>query len=186
MAPVTAADKAIQYAMAQVGKPYQWGGNGPNKFDCSGLMQQAYKFAGISIPRVARNQATVGKAVTMAQALPGDLIFPYVDYRHVAMYLGNGQLIEAPRDGVPVHVVKVYGSAGGVRRIVEGGGAAVPGGVAGEGVGGTDRTAPTLDVLHMLQTLTSAKGWASMGLLLAGVMMLGIVAIAVASEEGLL
>lgn len=187
MPDATAVDKAISFALAQVGKKYQWGGNGPNAYDCSGLTQQSYKAAGIYIPRVARDQATVGKAVTMANALPGDLVFPYVDYRHVAMYLGNGQVIEAPRDGVPVHIVKEYGSAGGVRRMVEGGGSAVNPGVAGsDAAGGTGGTSPAVSVLHMLRTLTTSGGWASMGLLLAGIVMLGIVSLNIAASEGLI
>lgn len=187
MPGATAADKAIAFAMAQIGKPYQWGGNGPNSYDCSGLTQQAYKAAGVSIPRVARDQATVGRAVTIENALPGDLIFPYVDYRHVAMYIGNNQVVEAPRDGVPVHVVKVYGSAGGVRRMVEGGGAAIGAGVASQAIsGGTDGASPTMGVLHILQTMTNPKGWASLGLLLAGIVMLGVVAVNVAASEGLI
>ena len=186
MPNATAADKAIAFAMAQIGKPYQWGGNGPNSYDCSGLTQQSYKAAGISIPRVARDQATVGKAVTIENVLPGDLVFPYIDYRHVAMYVGNNQVIEAPRDGVPVHVVKVYASAGGVRRIVDGGGTAINPGVAGQNVGGTSQTSPATGVLQLLQTMTSPKSWASLGIILAGIVMLGVVAINIASSEGLL
>lgn len=186
MPDATAADKAIAFAMAQIGKRYQWGGNGPDAYDCSGLTQQSYKAAGIYIPRVARDQANVGRAVTIENALPGDLVFPYADYRHVAMFIGNGQVVEAPRDGVPVHVVKLYGSAGGVRRMVEGGGAAVNSGVASNGQGGTSGTSPAVGVLQMLLTLTSVKGWISLGLLLGGVVMLGVVALNVAAQEGLI
>lgn len=186
MPAATAADVAIQFALRQVGKRYVWGGNGPDGFDCSGLMQQAYKSAGVKIPRVARDQATVGKAVTIENAVPGDLVFPYVDYRHVAMYLGNGQIVEAAQAGVPIHVVKLYASAGGVRRIVDGGGAAV-GPIASEGVtGGVERPTPALGVLQMLQTVSSTGSWVSIGLLLAGIVLLGFVAIDVAASEGLI
>lgn len=186
MPDATAVDKAISFALAQIGKPYQWGGNGPNSYDCSGLTQQSYKAAGVSIPRVARDQATVGRAVTIESALPGDLVFPYIDYRHVAMYLGNGQVIEAAHSGVPVHVVKVYASAGGVRRMVEGGGAAVDP-ITGLGIGGKVAIAtPALGVFQILQTLTSPKGWASIGIMLAGIVILGIVAINIAAQDGLI
>ncbi len=183
--PATAADRAIQFCLQQLGKPYQWGGNGPDAFDCSGLMQQAYKSAGIQIPRVARGQAVTGRAVLIKDAVPGDLVFPYINYTHVAMFIGNGQVVEAARAGVPIHVVKLYGSAGGVRRIVEGGGAAIND-VSVVEPGGIPRLSPAGDVLDIVKTLTNPKSWASVGLLLTGIVLLGYVAIQVASQEGLL
>lgn len=98
----------IQAASAQLGKPYQWGATGPNAFDCSGLMLTSFASAGITLPRTAREQYTAGQHIPVAQAQPGDLLFWAYDptdpttIHHVALYLGNNTIIEAPRTGIPV------------------------------------------------------------------------------------
>ncbi len=105
-----AAAKAIAYAQLQLGKPYIWGGNGPVGYDCSGLVQQAYLSAGIQLPRVAADQYHAGAMLPVAQAQPGDLVFLATDksnpatIHHVAMYLGNHQIIEAQDFGIPIHI----------------------------------------------------------------------------------
>lgn len=102
--------KVIAVAKAQMGKPYRWGATGPNSFDCSGLMQYAYKNgAGVSLPRVSREQATVGKKVSKAELQPGDLVFFAKGGRihHVGMYLGNDQYIHAPQTGDVVKISKL-------------------------------------------------------------------------------
>lgn len=105
-----AAAKAIQFALAQLGKPYLWGGTGPNAFDCSGLMLRAYQAGGITLDRVAADQYRDGAMLPVRTAQPGDLLFWGYDpsnpitIHHVAMYLGNGKMVEAQQDGVPVHV----------------------------------------------------------------------------------
>lgn len=98
---------ALEYAKQQVGKPYVFGANGPNAFDCSGLTSQAYKHAGISIGRTTYEQVKQGKAVSKKDLQPGDLIFPSPSYDHVQMYTGNGKIVEAgtPRTGVRNSVV---------------------------------------------------------------------------------
>ncbi|MEU7642656.1 C40 family peptidase [Streptomyces sp. NPDC039016] len=100
-------ETAIGYALAQVGKPYVWGGNGPNSFDCSGLVQQAYRRAGIQLPRVAADQYAATTRITSGQLRRGDLIFWSNSGRasginHVAIYLGGGTYVEAPKPGVNV------------------------------------------------------------------------------------
>ena len=93
-----------------MGKPYRWGATGPNSFDCSGLMQYAFKNgAGISLPRVSRDQANVGKKVSKAELQPGDLVFFAKGGRihHVGMYLGNDQYIHAPQTGDVVKISKL-------------------------------------------------------------------------------
>lgn len=107
----TAADKALVYALAQVGKPYVLGGNGPDVFDCSGLVQQAYLSAGISLPRLASQQQYEGTQVTLETLVPGDLIY-YQDGAsprrgHISMYAGNGLAVEAanPRRGVRIRAL---------------------------------------------------------------------------------
>ena len=114
-----AAQKAVDTALAQVGDPYSWGATGPNAFDCSGLTSYAYKAAGISIPRVSRDQATFGTPVSKANLQPGDLVFFYSPVSHVGMYIGNGQMVHAPSSGSSVKVVKVDSmpSFSGARRV---------------------------------------------------------------------
>lgn len=108
------ADQAIKFALAQQGKPYVWGATGPESYDCSGLMLAAYKNAGLIIPRVAADQYNSGSHVPVAQAQPGDLIFwashpnNPVTIEHVAMYLGNNEVVEAPDTGDVVKTVPIW------------------------------------------------------------------------------
>jgi cell wall-associated NlpC family hydrolase len=107
-APSEVAGRAIQYALGEVGKPYVWGATGPNAYDCSGLMLRAYESAGITLPRVARQQFWAGAQLPVRQAQPGDLLFWGYDtsnpdtIHHVAMYLGNGRMVEAANQTVPL------------------------------------------------------------------------------------
>lgn len=109
--PVNAkVQKVISVAKAQMGKPYRWGATGPSSFDCSGLMQYAFKNgAGVSLPRVSRDQAKVGKKVSKAELQPGDLVFFARGGRinHVGMYVGNDQYIHAPQTGDVVKISKL-------------------------------------------------------------------------------
>jgi cell wall-associated NlpC family hydrolase len=111
-------------AMSRRGLPYVWGGDGPGDFDCSGLVQWSFRQAGITMPRVAADQALTGPAVPVSQLQPGDLLFYHTDatapdyISHVAIYLGNGWMIQAPQPGEDVEVVPAaFGSefAGAVR-----------------------------------------------------------------------
>ena len=98
-------DRAVDWAMAQQGKPYVWGGVGPNGFDCSGLVQQAWAAQGVGIPRVAADQYAAGAKVPFDQLLPGDLVYWATDpstpstIEHVAMYIGGGHMVNAPHTG---------------------------------------------------------------------------------------
>ncbi|MFD7013935.1 C40 family peptidase [Streptomyces sp. NPDC059928] len=109
------ARKAIEWAMQQLGTMYQWGGectapHGPDpmgRCDCSSLMQQAYKQAGITLTRTTYTQVGEGKAVSVGQLQPGDLIFSRGTAavpEHVGMYMGAGLVIEAPRTSKPVRI----------------------------------------------------------------------------------
>jgi cell wall-associated NlpC family hydrolase len=107
----TVADRAVVFALAQVGKPYVLGGNGPAVFDCSGLVQQAYLTAGVKLPRLASQQRFAGTRVDIDQLLPGDLLY-YQDGSsprkgHISMYAGNGLVVEAanPRRGVRIRTL---------------------------------------------------------------------------------
>jgi peptidoglycan DL-endopeptidase CwlO len=97
--PSTRAEKVIAFAEAQLGKPYVWGATGPNSYDCSGLTQDAWATAGVSLPRTTWDQVNVGTTVSRSQMVPGDLVFFYDDVSHVGIYVGNGQMIHAPKPG---------------------------------------------------------------------------------------
>lgn len=95
----------VAYAAQFLGKPYVWGGNGPDVFDCSGFTKYVYAHFGVDLPRVAADQANVGTAVSPDQLQPGDLLFfanASEGIHHVAMYIGNGYYIQAPHTGATV------------------------------------------------------------------------------------
>ncbi|MFF9391738.1 NlpC/P60 family protein [Streptomyces griseoluteus] len=104
------AAKAIAFAAAQVGKPCVWGATGPDSFDCSSLTQGAWRTAGVELPRAAHEQAAAGTEVTLAAALPGDLVLFFEDDRHVGLYVGNGAMIHAPGPGATIREESVYGA----------------------------------------------------------------------------
>ncbi|MFE1259231.1 NlpC/P60 family protein [Streptomyces albogriseolus] len=96
------AAAAVDAARSALGKPYVWGANGPSGFDCSGLTQWAYGQAGVALPRTSQAQRYAGRQVPLSEARPGDLVLYRSDASHVAMYMGNGQVIHAPYPGAPV------------------------------------------------------------------------------------
>ncbi|MGW5281256.1 NlpC/P60 family protein [Streptomyces collinus] len=96
--------KAVAFATAQLGKPYVWGAEGPDSFDCSGLTSQAWADAGHPIPRTSQEQWRQLKHVDVKDMRPGDLIIYFDDASHVAMYVGDGAIIHAPRPGRTVTV----------------------------------------------------------------------------------
>jgi len=109
-----AAATALAYAQAQLGKPYIWGGTGPEGYDCSGLTLMAYRQAGIELPRTSEYQWSAGPHLTQDQLQPGDLVFynPGEDGLpglpgHVGIYLGNGMMLHAPHPGDVVRVAPV-------------------------------------------------------------------------------
>ncbi|MEH0932821.1 C40 family peptidase [Micromonospora sp. CPCC 205558] len=109
---------AVRYALAQLGDPYKWSEEGPDQFDCSGLMWAAYRSPGadyFDLPRVSRDQyaATRGRTVPQSALLPGDLLFfasgsSWTTIHHVGMYIGNGKMVQAPTTGdvVKISVVR--------------------------------------------------------------------------------
>ncbi|MFG3148928.1 NlpC/P60 family protein [Streptomyces sp. NPDC048243] len=99
-----AGRKAIAFATRQLGKPYVWGAEGPDSFDCSGLTSQAWLAAGHVIPRTSEEQWRRLKHVPVEDMRPGDLIIYFADASHVALYIGDGKIIQAPRPGRWVYV----------------------------------------------------------------------------------
>ena len=106
-----AAAGAIAWAKSKLGARYVWAGEGPG-YDCSGLVTMAYRSQGIYLTHWSQAQYSEGTRVPVSQAQPGDLIFWNWDggnIDHVAIYLGNNQIIEAPTFGVPVRITSIYG-----------------------------------------------------------------------------
>ncbi|MEU6348702.1 NlpC/P60 family protein [Streptomyces sp. NPDC047072] len=95
---------AVEYATAQIGKPYEWGAEGPGSYDCSGLTSQAWASAGSPIPRTSQEQWKQLKHVDIKDMRPGDLIIYFDDASHVAMYIGEGAIVHAPRPGRTVTI----------------------------------------------------------------------------------
>lgn len=114
----TKGAKALAFAKRQVGDSYGFGASGPNRWDCSGLTQGAYKAAGVKLPHSSRGQMKYGRPVSRSALKPGDLVFFYSPVSHVALYAGNGNVIHASRPGKPVGYAKVaYMPFAGGRRI---------------------------------------------------------------------
>lgn len=109
------ARKAVAYALAQLGDPYLWAAEGPDRFDCSGLVWAAYRSAGYrALPRVSRDQyyATRSRTVARTGLLPGDLLFfasgsSWTSIHHMGMYIGRGRMVHAPRSGDVVKISTV-------------------------------------------------------------------------------
>lgn len=104
------ADDALTYAMGELGKPYVYGAEGPNSFDCSGLTQFVFAHVGIKAPRTAAQQQAWAKPVTTPR--PGDLVFYGAPAHHVGIFLGNGKMIDAPHTGAAVRVEAVGNPTG--------------------------------------------------------------------------
>jgi cell wall-associated NlpC family hydrolase len=112
--PGPAAIRAVNFALAQRGKPYEWGAEGLATYDCSGLVQRAYGEAGVRLPRTARPQWRATTAVSPANMIAGDLLFFATDasnwnsIHHVGIYLGGGKMLHAPTTGDYVRIAPVW------------------------------------------------------------------------------
>ncbi|KUO16519.1 C40 family peptidase [Streptomyces dysideae] len=101
------ARTAIEFAYAQLGKPYEWGATGPGSYDCSGLVGAAWRSAGVSLPRTVQQMYDAGRKVARSDMQPGDIIYWYNSSQHNGMYVGNGKAIHAPRTGKNIEIVPV-------------------------------------------------------------------------------
>ncbi|MGA6871611.1 NlpC/P60 family protein [Streptomyces pratensis] len=102
--PSEEGGKAVAYAVEQLGKPYVWGAEGPETYDCSGLTSQAWSAAGRDIPRTSQEQWRRLPKVPLGSLRPGDLVVYFPKATHVALYIGDGLVIQAPRPGATVKV----------------------------------------------------------------------------------
>jgi peptidoglycan DL-endopeptidase CwlO len=104
---------AVSWAKGRLGLPYQWGGAGPGSYDCSGLTMRAWEQTGVQLPHSSRMQYSQTEKISYSQLRPGDLVFFATDpsnantIHHVAMYIGGGQMIEAPYTGVNVRIASL-------------------------------------------------------------------------------
>ncbi|POX55626.1 hypothetical protein C3489_09985 [Streptomyces sp. Ru71] len=102
--PSPEGERAIRYARRQLGKPYAWGAEGPKSYDCSGLTSRAWQAAGTPIPRTSQEQWAHLEHVPLRELRPGDLVVYFPKATHVALYVGEGQVIEAPRTGEKIRL----------------------------------------------------------------------------------
>jgi peptidoglycan DL-endopeptidase CwlO len=105
LSPAAAArSSAVELALSKIGAPYRYGAEGPNAFDCSGLVSWAFKKAGVSLPRTSRAMSKVGEPVSRDELRRGDLVFFYKPVRHVGIYVGDGEIVHASNRESPVKV----------------------------------------------------------------------------------
>ncbi|MGW3628362.1 NlpC/P60 family protein, partial [Streptomyces sp. NPDC000880] len=102
--PTREGGRALEYAVEQIGKPYVWGAEGPQSYDCSGLTSRAWAQAGREIPRTSQEQWAELPKVSLRSLRPGDLVIYFPKATHVAIYLGDGKVVQAPRPGTKVKV----------------------------------------------------------------------------------
>lgn len=147
---MVAGSDIVAYARTQLGDPYRWGAEGPDAFDCSGLVQYVYKHFGISTPRTTFDMVRSDRLqpISRADLRPGDLVFSNwigKPSSHVAIYAGNGQVIEAPTEGEDVKVTKLgpgyWSHADAYRRVK---------GVDGSTSGSSGTSSTSSDVLDAL------------------------------------
>ena len=109
-ASATLGNVAAHWALRQLGKPYRWAAAGPGAFDCSGLTMRAWEQAGIQLEHFTGDQWTSGPHIPLNQLRRGDLVFYAsntanpVTIQHVGLYIGNGQMVDAPHDGADVRI----------------------------------------------------------------------------------
>ncbi|MFC7532869.1 NlpC/P60 family protein [Actinoplanes sp. GCM10030250] len=109
--------RAAQKACDLIGKPYVFGSNGPNSYDCSGLTQEAWGAVGVHLEHYTKDQYGSTRSVSRSELQPGDLVFYYSDVHHVALYIGGGKVVHAPHTGDHVRMATIdRGPIAGYRR----------------------------------------------------------------------
>ena len=135
----SAEQRVVDEARKYLGVPYLWGGTDPAKgLDCSGFVQLVYRNNGIELPRVSYQQATAGRPVdSLTDARPGDILAFNSPVDHIAIYLGDNKMIEAPRTGLDVRIVDVYEAPTAIRRVLPPSAEAPVASLAGHAAGGS-------------------------------------------------
>ena len=109
--------RAAQKACSLIGRPYVFGAEGPSSFDCSGLTEIAWASVGVHLEHYTGDQLREGTPVSRSELQPGDLVFYYGDYHHVAIYVGGGKIVHAPHTGDHVRMASIdRGPVAGYRR----------------------------------------------------------------------
>jgi cell wall-associated NlpC family hydrolase len=115
--PLTKAERAVRFAVDEVGVPYRWGGESPvTGFDCSGLVRWSYGQVGIDLPHSSYALYGEGRRVSASNLEPGDILF-FEGLGHVGLYLGRGRMVHAPQTGRDVEIVRLSGTNYGARLI---------------------------------------------------------------------
>ncbi|MFN8050399.1 MAG: NlpC/P60 family protein [Acidimicrobiales bacterium] len=109
--PPANAPTAVRVALEQQGDPYVWAADGPDSFDCSGLVLFAYRAAGVQLPHSSRGMRAMTRSITADELQPGDLVFGGSPVHHVGLYIGNGQMVHAPHSGDVVRVASIYSTS---------------------------------------------------------------------------
>ena len=109
-APSPGAAAAVSFAKSQLGKPYSYGASGPDSYDCSGLTMTSWRQGGKSLPHSSRAQYSATARVALADIAPGDLVFYGSPIHHVGIYVGGGQMVDAPHSGAYVRYASIYRS----------------------------------------------------------------------------
>jgi cell wall-associated NlpC family hydrolase len=117
IAPSGLAGEAMSIALRERGVPYVWGGASPSGFDCSGLVLWSYGQLGISLPHSSEAQSQMGQSVSRSNLQAGDLVFFGSPVHHVGIYVGNGEMVDAPTEGEDVRVEPVESDFSGARRL---------------------------------------------------------------------
>lgn len=159
-------EDVVAEAKKYLGLPYVWGGTDPNKgLDCSGLVQLVYKNLGYDLPRVSYQQAAEGRPVaSLADAQPGDLLAWDNSSRnngvdHIAIYIGNGKMIEAPRTGLNVRIIDVPSEPTTIRRIINDAGTANSNGLNVNGAAArVGAETPYADLINAAAARTGVPG----------------------------
>lgn len=142
----------VNYALRFVGRPYLWGGTTPNGWDCSGFTGYVFRHFGISLPRVSRDQARTGRAISFGEAQPGDLLFFHSPVSHVAIYMGGGKMVHAANRKLGTITSTVWKGLTHVRRVVSNSGS----GTANRGVGDSNSNAMSGGQSRTMGPLASA------------------------------
>jgi hypothetical protein len=153
-------DAVVEGARKYIGVPYVWGGTDPEKgLDCSGLVQKVYSELGYDLPRVSYEQAKAGRPVaSLADAQPGDIHAVGSPVHHVAIYVGENQMIEAPRPGLDVRLGPIYETPTAIRRVVPDAGTASVGSVSGVDVGTSGRVAAGTPYASLFESAAAKYG----------------------------
>lgn len=113
----TSGERAVKFALQEVGVPYRWAGESPaTGFDCSGLVRWAYGRVGIDVPHSSYALYDVGRRVSVSKMAPGDILF-FSGLGHVGLYVGKGRMVHAPETGRTVEVVRLSATGYGSRLV---------------------------------------------------------------------